>query len=226
MILGYVRVSSAAQAERGSSLDAQRDRITRYVSAAGLGEPITWIEEPGESASTPLLDRPGGSRIVFTSEGPHHLVTARLDRLFRDVIDGLTTLDRWDAAGGVTVHLVDEGGAEAINVTSASGRFMLTMKLAIAEQERRLVSERTQATVDYRRSQGLVIGPPPYGFRADTEGHLIEDPAEQRTIAEARKLQGLGRTLRSVAAHLGNTGVRTRKGGFPTHTFVRDILSK
>ena len=139
-------------------------------------------------------------------------------------MDGRTTLDAWDEDGVVTVHLVNEGGAEAIDVSTASGRFTLTMKLAMAEMERRQVGERTTPAMARLKELGRTTGNAPYGYRADEDGVLTPAAEEQCVIRAASRARALGLTLRRVAKLLTNEGHRSRNGRPFSHSAIAAML--
>jgi site-specific DNA recombinase len=60
--LGYVRVSTDEQAERGLGLEAQRQRIRAYCEMKGLNL-ATIFEDPGLSEGKPLGSRSAGGRL-------------------------------------------------------------------------------------------------------------------------------------------------------------------
>ena len=61
--LGYVRVSTDEQAERGLGLEAQRQRIRAYCEMKGL-RLTTIFEDPGLSGGKPLGSRSAGGRLL------------------------------------------------------------------------------------------------------------------------------------------------------------------
>ena len=114
----YVRVSTMEQATQGVSLEAQEEKLRAYCQMTGL-EIVKIIKEEGISATKPLKDRPGGKELIeiINKKQANHVVTLKLDRLFRNAEDALHVTNDWDSKG-VTLHLVDMGG-QAINTKSA-----------------------------------------------------------------------------------------------------------
>lgn len=113
--VGYVRVSTQKQAAEGISLDAQEARIRAYCTMRRL-DLVDVVVDAGVSAGKYTLDeRNGGSRVLTAvSQGQAcHVVALKLDRLFRNTIDCLTTVQAWDKAG-VSLHLIDMGGRASI----------------------------------------------------------------------------------------------------------------
>ena len=93
--IGYVRVSTDAQE---ISPDAQRQRIEAYCVMARLELAQVIVEHV--SASVKLAKRPEGSKLAkLVKDGICHIVALKLDRLFRNTVDAITTIEQWEAAG-------------------------------------------------------------------------------------------------------------------------------
>jgi site-specific DNA recombinase len=154
-----------------------------------------------------------------------HVVALKLDRLFRNTIDCLTTVQAWDKAG-VSCHLIDMGGA-SIDTASAMGRMFLTMAAGFAEMERNLTAERTTAALSRKREKAERIGCLPYGKQLDADGvHLIDHAADQAVIGTVRELRASGLSFRSIAGELNRLGLVNRAGGPFLHTQVVRILAE
>ena len=85
------------------------------------------------------------------------LVVTKLDRLGRNTIDVATTVQRLLATRGVRVHCLALGG---VDLTSPAGRMTMSVIAAVAQFERDLLVERTQAGLDRARSEGKILGRP------------------------------------------------------------------
>ena len=206
----YVRVSTDEQARTGVSLDAQEERLRAYCTMRGLPV-VTVIREEGVSASKPLAKRPGGARLLgmIAAGTVTNVVALKLDRLFRDLVDTMTTVNAWDRAG-VGLHLVDFGG-NAVDVGTAVGRLMLGTFAGIAQFERDVISERTVAALAYKRDHGRASGTVPYGYTRDGD-NVVPVPAEQATIAQVQEWHAAGDSLRGIAARLTAAGTPTKNG--------------
>jgi DNA invertase Pin-like site-specific DNA recombinase len=218
----YLRVSTLEQL-KGVSLDAQEERLRAYCRMTGLEiGPDDVIREEGVSASVPLHKRPGGGKLLERiSQGASHLVALKLDRLFRDAEDALRQTKAWDRAG-VTLHLIDMGGA-SLSTASAMGRMLLTTMAGFAELERNLISERTALSLSHKRQHLQVFNHPPFGF--DVVGKaLVEDPAEIAIVNLIRERREDGWSLQMIATALSEDHVPTKLGGRWYARTVKNIL--
>src|ERR1035441_6235333 len=104
--LGYVRVSTDKQAERGISLEAQAEKI-RAMAVVHSTKLAEIIVDGGESAKS--LNRPGMARLLaMVDAGEVQTVnTAMLDRLTRSVKDLCTLLERFERRGVALVSVAD-----------------------------------------------------------------------------------------------------------------------
>lgn len=207
----YIRVSTDEQARHGTSMDAQEERLRAYCVMRSLTVAAV-VRDPGVSAFKPLAKRPGGADLLaLLGDGTAtNVVALKLDRLFRNTADALVTTAAWDATG-VALHLVDYGGV-AMDTRSATGRFLLTNLAAVAEFERALISERTTASLDYKRAHGKVYGPVPYGC-VRSGNLLLPDPVEQATLAAIHRWRADGMTLYAISERLNAEKVPTKRGG-------------
>jgi DNA invertase Pin-like site-specific DNA recombinase len=210
----YVRVSTDEQATTGHSLDAQEAACRAYCALRGFTVSAV-VVDAGVSGGTPLASRPGGAQALTElakRNGPRHVVCVKLDRAFRSAADCLQVTGEWDRRG-VSLHLTDLGG-QAVDTSSAMGRFMLTVLAGAAELEKNLIGERTSSAMQSMKAQGLYTGGRVrYGYAVAADGvTLTECPTEQATIAEARALSARGLSQRAIAAELAERGMLTRNG--------------
>lgn len=109
--------------------------------------------------------------------------------------------------------------------------FMLHLYAALAEKERRLISERTKAALAAKRAQGAVLGNPSNLSQA---GHLGRaaliagaDDFAQRMAPVLKAVQSEGaNTLRSVAEALNRRGVKSQRVGIWHPSAVANILAR
>lgn len=179
----YLRVSTL-----GQTTDNQRQEI----AAAGFQvEPQRVITET-VSGSVATEQRRGFVRLLDRLERDDVLVVTKLDRLGRNAMDVGGTIRRLDALG-VRVHCLALGG---VDLTSSTGKLTMGVINAVAEFERDLLIERTQAGLARARAEGKAIGRP-----------ASLTPERRR---EAERLLRDGRSASAVARELkvGRTTIR------------------
>jgi putative DNA-invertase from lambdoid prophage Rac len=141
----YLRVSTAGQTTDNQILE---------IKAAGFAvEPRRIIAET-VSGSSAIEQRPGFMKLLDRLERDDVLVVTKLDRLGRNAIDVAGTVRRLEAAG-VRVHCLALGGQD---LTSAAGKLTMGVLVAVAEFERDLLIERTQAGLDRVKAAGITLG--------------------------------------------------------------------
>ena len=206
----YLRVSTADQAEHGVSLDAQTERLLTYAKLNNL-EVIGILREEAISGSIPLNERPEGAKLaeLVATGQVKHVVSLKLDRLFRSAVDALSTTAEWDKQG-IALHLVDMGG-QSLNTGSAMGRMMLTMMAGFAQFERDLTAERTTSALAHKKANNQAYSPTPYGKDRDGE-RLTNNEQEQGIIRQMRELRDNGSSLRGIAEHLNSNGIESKQG--------------
>jgi site-specific DNA recombinase len=205
--IGYVRVSTDKQAERGISLEAQAEKIRAMALVQGA-ELSDIIVESGESAKS--LNRPGMAKLLTLVDAGKVkvVIVAKLDRLTRSVKDLCELLELFERKGVALVSV-----AESLDTGSAAGRLVLNIMAAVSQWEREAIGERTRAALQHKRNQGERVGNIAFGFRLSGDGHHLEpDPAEQRALSEIRGLRSQGTPLRGIAAALNHRTFRTRRG--------------
>lgn len=220
--VAYVRVSTDEQAREGVSLDAQVARLQAYCTMTGLTV-VKMIREEGVSARLALSHRPGGRELLslIRARKAQHVVSLKLDRLFRDAEDALHQTREWDQAN-IALHLVDMGG-QSLNTASAIGRLFLTMTAAFAELERNMCAERTKAALAHKKSMRQAYGTTPLGYQR-VEDTLVPDPEEMETVTTIRRMYDEGNSLRSIANSLNSQGIPSKNGGRWYASTVRYVL--
>ena len=109
--------------------------------------------------------------------------------------------------------------------------FMLHIYAALAEKERRMISERTRAALAMRKRQGAILGNRTNLVEAQRLG-AARTAEEARRFAEnvlpvIQQVQASGiSSLRGIAAVLNARGVRTARGGQWAATQVSAVLDR
>ncbi|MEW9855963.1 recombinase family protein [Novosphingobium sp. M1R2S20] len=141
---------------RVSTADQTTDNQLCEIEGAGFAvEPKRAIAET-VSGSVPAMERKGFVRLLDRMESGDVLVVTKLDRLGRNAMDVRATVERL-AGEGIRIHCLALGGTD---LTSAAGKMMMGVISAMAEFERDLLIERTQAGLSRAKAQGKALGRP------------------------------------------------------------------
>lgn len=218
--LGYIRVSTEEQGRAGHSMDMQPTRIRQWcdlrAGLAGEGglELVDIIRDEGISAGTPLERRKGGAQLLQRLQAGEAdvVVVYKLDRLFRDTLDGLLFFRQFAEPRGLVVQSV----SELIDTSTPQGRLNLNLQLSLAEYERGVTCERNTAVSNHLRATGRTFGPTPYGCR-EIDGRLYRDPAtwtqREAVVAAAQALvNGKRPSLQQIVDALHQSGIPSPQG--------------
>ena len=194
-VTAYYRVSTQRQGKSGLGLDAQRAAIERFTSAEGLAIAGEFVEvETGKGADA-LERRPELRKALSEAKRRRcPIVVAKLDRLSRDVafISGLMSKR--------VPFIVAALGA---NVDP----FMLHIYAAMAQEERRIISQRTREALAQAKVRGVQLGRP-----EQAEANRREANAFAESLRPV--LTGLaGQPLRSIAEKLRARRIPGPRGG-------------
>lgn len=141
---------------RVSTNEQTTDNQVHEISAAGFQVEGKRIVAETVSGSTAATERKGFARLLDRLESGDVLIVTKLDRLGRNAMDVRTTVERL-AHDGVRVHCLALGG---VDLTSAAGKMTMGVITAVAEFERDLLIERTQAGLSRAKAEGKVLGRP------------------------------------------------------------------
>ncbi len=205
--VGYIRVSTEKQSDKGVSLDAQQAKLRAYAELYDL-ELVDVVVDAAQSAKT--LERPGLQKALgmLKSGQAEALIIIKLDRLTRNVADLGALLKNYFAEDKWALMSV----TEQIDTRTAGGRLVLNVLTSVSQWEREVIGERTRDALRHKQAMGEYIGGRiPYGYRIDGTV-LVEDAGEQAVIVEARQLRNSGLSLRAIAANLDKRGFRARNG--------------
>lgn len=201
-VVAYIR---ASKEEQKLTLDAQHTAIAQWAAREGA-EVVSWHVDRDTSSVTPV-DARRGLLNALASLRAHRgasLVVLRRDRVARDVMLSCIVEAAVTKASGTGVILSVSGEG---NGTTPADQFMRTVVDGAAQYERALIRSRTRAALAELRSKGLKTGGGvPFGYISQDTVHgrtLVQSPAEQATIRQARELRALGLSWCAVARRLG-----------------------
>jgi DNA invertase Pin-like site-specific DNA recombinase len=150
-LIAYYRVSTARQGRSGLGLEAQRAAVLRFAQGEGLTLLAEFTEVETGKGSDALERRPQlAAALRAAKKAGASVVVAKLDRLSRDVAFISSLMAK--RIPFVTVEL----GTQA-------DPFLLHIYAALAEQERRMISQRTKAALKAARERGVTLGKKRFG---------------------------------------------------------------
>lgn len=172
----YVRVSTGKQ-----ETQAQRHRMRESARANHVpASEVRWYEDKRTGTTT---DRDALKRLLWAVDKGrvHTVVVFRLDRLARNLRDGLAMLA--DVADrGIRVVSVSEN----IDFGNSTGRLIASILLAVASFERETIVERIKAGME----------------AAKANGKHVRRPRNEKRLQRIRNMRDDGMTVNNIAARL------------------------
>jgi DNA invertase Pin-like site-specific DNA recombinase len=217
--VAYYRVSTKQQHRSGLGIEAQRSAVTRFAEAEHFQLVAEYIEAETGKGADALDRRPQLAAALAAARATKcPVIVSKLDRLSRDVafISGLMAQR--------VPFIVAELGRDA-------DPFMLHLYAALAEKERRLISERTKAALRVKRAQGVKLGNPRNVQAAGQLGReTLVNAADQfaRDILPAvNAIRNAGTTsLQGISDALNRQGIRTARGKRWHVSSVANLLAR
>src|SRR6266702_575837 len=188
-VVTYIRVSTAKQGRSGLGLEAQKAALARFAEAEGFQ-----IEaESGKGSEDALERRPQlAAALAEARRRKCAIAVAKLDRLSRDV----------HFISGLMVHKVPFVVAElGPNVDP----FTLHIYAALAQQERRMISDRTRAGLAAAKARGKVLG-----------NAVLAKVNHGAAIERAEALRPVFAELAGLSAHKAADALNSRNIATPT----------
>ena len=177
-VFAYCRVSTNEQTT---------DNQLREIDAAGFAVQASRVVAETVSGSVPTSERPGFGKLLDKLEAGDVLVVTKLDRLGRNAMDVRATVEALTGVG-VRVHCLALGG---VDLTSAAGKMTMGVIAAVAEFERDLLVERTQAGLARAKAEGKALGRP-----------SALSPAQ---VTEVGKRLAAGEAIAAIARAMGTS---------------------
>ena len=142
----YVRVSTA-----GQNVDGQRQEIERWLRGNGITNARWYVDRAtGNNLSRPEFQRL--QKDIFNGE-IKTVVCWKLDRLSRNLRDGIDTLADWCDRGLRVVAT-----SQQIDFNGSLGKMLAAVLLGIAEMEQEVRRERQAAGIAAAKARGIYVG--------------------------------------------------------------------
>lgn len=194
-VIGYVRVSTTDQADNGNGLEAQRAAIEAACRRKGW-ELVTVLEDKGLSGKS-RKDRKALEAAVAMCRagGADALVTAKLDRLSRSLVDFAALSEQAKREGWAIVVLDCD-----FDTTTPQGELMANMLACFAQFERRVIGQRTKDALAVKKAKGERIGGRPSSL-------------PPRVVERIQREHAAGVSLGAIARGLNADAIPTGQGG-------------
>ena len=210
--VAYYRVSTAKQGRSGLGLDAQRETVRQHLATGGWPPIAEFTEiESGKRNSRPEMAK----ALLHCQLTGATLIIAKLDRLARKVS---------------FLAKLDESKVEFIACDMPfANRFNITVMMAFAENEAKMISDRTIAALEAAKKRGTVLGgykggPVPDSALAAEAKRGAADAFADRLAPMLQDMRSRGMSLHAMAAELTQKGIRTPQDGNWKATTVRRVL--
>jgi DNA invertase Pin-like site-specific DNA recombinase len=203
--IAYFRVSTVRQGKSGLGLAAQHRKISDFVAGAGMLIAEFCDVQSGRDDSRAELQK----AIQLAKRENAKIVIARLDRFSRRV----------SFIAGILEQGIGLVCAEMPNATD----FQLHIFAALAQEERRLISERTKAALAEAKRRGKILGA--NGRNLAAQNRKAADEFGSRLIAQ---MDGdlLRQSYSEIARHLNAAGITTATGRKFFPQSVKNLLAR
>lgn len=205
-VIGYVRVSTDIQAEKGKSIDNQVDRIMAYCKEKNFILEEIFLDEGYSGKNT---KRPG-FQDMFTrlKQGDvQGLVVWHSNRFARNLRDYLNCLDNLEKLK-VKFYSIEEP-----NISGSAGKAMRNLMGVFAEYQSDITGEHTRSVkANLKKNKQVYCPYPPLGYKNE-DGKLVKDPAQIKIVEEILLMKSQGFSLHKIAQTLNKQGVTGAKSG-------------
>lgn len=205
--IGYIRVSTVKQGEKGVSLQEQKDAITRYAERLGL-HIVRWLEEMETAAKR---GRPVFNELLklLRKGQAQGVILHKLDRGARNLKDWADIAELSDQ--GVEIHFANE----SLDLHSRGGRLSADIQAVVASDFIRNLREETRKGFYGRLKQGFYPRAAPLGYLDQGGGKAKTiDPVRGPLVRKAFDLYSTGNhCLETLEAEMHRLGLRSKKGG-------------
>jgi DNA invertase Pin-like site-specific DNA recombinase len=204
-LVAYYRVSTERQGKSGLGLSAQKTKVSEFISSAGTLIAEFCDIQSGRNDSRAELQR----AIQLAKRENAKILIARLDRFSRRV--------------SFIANILDQGiGLVCAEMPHASD-FQLHIFAALAQEERRLISERTKAALAEAKRRGTILGANGKYLAAKNRKAADEFAASLRAKLDAGLM---GRSYSEIARRLNNAGIMTATGRKFYPQTVKNVLKR
>lgn len=202
----YLRVSTATQGRSGLGLAAQQSRIEQFLTDDDeVLREFVEVQSGRIDSRTELWNA-----IEFARKHSAKVLIAKLDRFSRRV--------------SFISALMEQGVGLVVADMPNATDFQLHIFAALAQEERRMISERTRSALREAKRRGVVLG---------RNGKILAEKYKREATERAKQIEpmirpllGKGMSLRAIADALNERGVVTASGACFYPETVRQIVKR
>jgi DNA invertase Pin-like site-specific DNA recombinase len=204
--VSYYRVSTAKQGRSGLGLGAQKARLQEFLA-------------DGDEIVAEYVEVQSGKRDNRT-ELWRAIATAK--KLCAKVL--IAKLDRFSRKVSFIAGIMEQGVGLVVADMPNATDFQLHIFAALAQEERRMVSERTRSALAEAKRRGTVLG---------RNGAVLAAQHRRRAVDHALSLAPVlqplieqSQSYSAIARRLNTLGIPTRKGGRFYPETVKNIVGR
>lgn len=204
--VAYFRVSTARQGKSGLGLASQQEKVRSFLAADDelVGE---FVEvESGRNDQRAELWK----AITLAKRSNAKLLIAKLDRFSRRV--------------SFIAHVMEQGIALVVAEMPNATDFQLHIFAALAQEERRMISERTRSALAEAKRRGVVLG---------KHGRILAEHNRRAADQRAAALEAIvapmiaeGLSYRAIAGRLNGLRISTVHGGIYHTQSAKNLVDR
>lgn len=216
--IGYIRVSTDMQADKGTSLENQVQRIKEYAKKKGLTLEHIY-EDAGFSGKN--TNRPAFKEMLerINKGGVSALIvwhSTRFARNLRDFINHMADLEKKK----VKFYSIEEP-----EMSGSSGKAMRNLMAVFAEYQSDVTGDHTRSVKHNLKKNKKVYCPnPPLGYQ-NVDGKLVKDSFYYNIAQIIIEQYNSGTSLWKIAKGLNDKGIKGNKGGKFYPSTIKKVIT-
>jgi site-specific DNA recombinase len=218
-VIGYVRVSSLIQKEKGNSIPNQISKIKSYCKLNEY-ELIDILSDDGISGMSKSKRKDYLKLIdIISNKDIDGVIVNDLSRIGRKMSDVVEFIDSMKKKN-IEFHTIKEG----INNDSNVGSLIINILSSINQFEVEMLRNRISEVKQYKKSNNLVYGNLIFGKSKDGE-RLIDNVDELKVIKYMKNLRKRGYSYFKISDRLNQRNIKSKNGNQWYGSGVRNVLS-
>ena len=218
----YIRVSTEDQATEGFSINAQKEKLTKYAEINDW-QILDYYIDDGISGKN-IKDRPEITRMLndIKKRKIKNVLVYKLDRLTRSLLNLMELINLFE-----TYDCSLNSHTEKLDTSNAVGRMFVKILGTFAEFERENLAERVSFGYEQKTKEGNYTntnGVYGYDYIAGV-GELKVNEREALLVNKIYDLYLSNNSMLSISKMLNDEGVPTKRGGKWAQSTIRSILT-